>query len=621
MKVPVANKFYQILKIKSPRHIYIYSVLIGIFAGLIAVLFSMALSTAEYLSFHILAGIDVQHPPGEIQPLLDGHTKGAGLFLPSRWVLFFLPILGGLMVGFILQFLYSEASGAGTDSMIQAFHHRNGKIPGRGAFFKALGTIFTLATGGSGGREGPTAYIGASLGSRLAQILGAGARARRTLLLAGAAGGLGAIFRAPLGGAITAVEILYREDIESDSLVSCLISSVSAYLTFTAIVGPGSLFEVGDVGLKDYRELPIYVCLGLVCYGIGFIYVKILHATEKLVKSIKIPILFKPALGGLLIGSIALFIPEVIGSGMGYLHETINGRSPTYSILSQSDSLLSLAGFFLILAFFKILSTSITIGSGGSGGLFAPSLFIGAMLGGSVASFSQWMFTDLPLSLSSFMLVGMGAFFSGVARTPFAAMIMISDIIGSYALLPPLMMVTMITFTLSSRWSLYKGQVNNRFKSPAHLWDMSLDILEQIKIGEQFNTFRNKAIISTQSSLQEIEKKSRNIQASDLVVVNESNGSYRGIISLKKTSIRESIQQNNNKPKIAADIAEELGTVKLGDSLADALQNIIQNDVDKVPVIKRQSKYVLGYIYYHDIFTAYYKGTKKSLPDKQETIR
>ena len=153
-------------------------------------------------------------------------------------------------MGLIIRFLYKDTSGSGTDEMIRSFHYREGNIPGRGAFFKAIGTTLTISTGGSGGKEGPTAYIGAALGSFFGKILKVGPRARRTLLLAGTAGGLGAIFRAPLGGAMTAVEVLYREDIESDSLVPCLISSVTAYLVFSGVIGRGSLFEVADVGLS-----------------------------------------------------------------------------------------------------------------------------------------------------------------------------------------------------------------------------------------------------------------------------------------------------------------------------------------------------------------------------------
>ena len=583
---------------------------------MIAVLFSAALSTVEYLSFHVLAGTPERHPPppGEIEPITNFAWMEALPTFSSPWFLFFLPVIGGLLVGLILQFIYREASGAGTDSMIHAFHHREGKIPGRGAFFKAFATILTLASGGSGGREGPTAYIGAAIGSRLGRILGVGARARRTLLLAGTAGGLGAIFRAPLGGAMTAVEIIYREDIESDSLVPCLISSVTAYLTFTGLVGQGSLFEVSGVGLKDYREIFIYIILGLVCYSVGFIYVNLLRLVEKFMEQLRIPLLCKPALGGLVIGCLAISFPEVIGSGMGFLHETINGRSSAYEG-SQAATGLSLSGFFLLLAFFKIIATVMTIGSGGSGGLFAPSLFIGAMLGGSVANFSQWLLPHWELHIPSFMLVGMGAFFSGVARTPFSAMIMISDIIGSYALLPPLMIVSMITFVLSSRWSLYKGQVHNRFKSPAHFWDMRLDILEELKIAHEFPKLRRAAIIPAEFLLNDIEKLSLEIQASDFVV-SQKDTQYYGMFSLKKLKLKEHTQNKIQPQKVGDLCNRRLPTVKADASLAEALQKITENEMDKVAVLDSAGQ-ILGYVLYHEILSTYRQHIKKPLASQE----
>ena len=488
-------------------------------------------------------------------------------------------------------------------------------------FFKGLATILTLSTGGSGGREGPTAYIGAALGSRVARILRAGARARRTLLLAGTAGGLGAIFRAPLGGAMTAVEIVYREDIESDSLVPCLISSVTAYLTFTAIAGPGSLFEVSDVGLKDYREIFIYLILGLVCYSVGFIYVKLLRLVERVMQNLRIPLFCKPAIGGLALGCLAITFPEVIGSGMGFLHEAINGRINennllVYEGLQAYARELSLAAFFLLLAFFKIIATAMTIGSGGSGGLFAPSLFIGAMLGASVANFSQWLLPHWELHIPSFMLVGMGAFFSGVARTPFSAMIMISDVIGSYALLPPLMIVSMITFVLSSRWSLYKGQVHNRFKSPAHFWDMRLDILGELKISQEFPKLQKLAVISAESLLSDIEELSLKIHVSDFVVSREG-GQYYGMFSLKRVSLKEH-RQNKSNPKEIRELSQrKLATVREEASLAEALQKITENEMDKVAVIDSAGQ-ILGYVLYHEILERYRQHIKKPLSLQEE---
>ena len=630
------------LKIHSSRQIYIYSVVIGLVTGLVAVVFATALSTAEHFTFEILAGIHVPVPDGEAPSLIPEHFK---LFvpIPSWLVLFCLPIIGGLFVGIILRFFCKEAQGAGTDRLISAFHYQKGKIGAKVSVYKAVSSIFTLATGGSGGKEGPTAYIGASLGSFLSKILKSGARARRTLLLAGAAGGLGAIFRAPLGGAMTAVEIVYREDIESDSLVPCLIASVTSYLIFIGIMGEGSLFQVGGVGLKDYRELFIYILLGLLCYAMGFMYVRVLRFMEKVAILQKTPLLLRPALGGVAIGIFAMIVPEVLGSGMGFVHDLINSICTSScetvsSTVRLADNLPRLAGYLFLIALLKILATSITLASGASAGLFAPSMFIGAMLGGSLSIFSSWLFPEWTIHIPSFMLVGMAAFFSGVARTPFSAMIMISDIIGSYALLPPLMVVSMLTFILSRGWSLYRGQVHNRFKSPAHFWDMRLDRLEKLKIKEVVQEYRKEAIVQEGQPLDALLKLSRDIDTQDFILQNRDE-SYAGILSLKKLQHKVSFKklhtdEMEDKYFAKKGVAKALDLKQFADpkipavdenaSLAKALRNIKRSELDKVGIIDCNQR-IIGYILSQDIFHIYHRhgqskpGLKKiSLPDTHD---
>lgn len=594
---------------------YFYSILIGLFSGFCAVLFSYALAYAEYFTFRYLLGLEVAHPPGEVH--VDPGWTGANLakgvsFLGVDLVganpvlLFFLPILGGLLVGLITRYFCAETRGSGTDDMIDAFHQREGRIEGRVPFFKALGTIFTLSSGGSGGREGPTAFIGAGLGSWAARLLGAGPRARRTLLLAGTAGGLGAIFKAPLGGALVAVEIIYKEDIESDSLVPCILSSVTGYLVFTGIVGPGSMFELGElIALNDFREILIYVTLGVVCYSVGYIYVRIFHMVGDWFERLRMPAVFKPALGGAVVGAVALFFPQVIGGGMGVLYEVLNGRMP----LPDTQNLVWLAGSFLLIAFLKIITTAFTIGSGGSGGVFAPSLFIGAMIGGFVAAVTDFLLPAWEISYVPFMVVGMGSFFAGVARAPFASMIMVCDIVGTYALLPPLMIVSMVAFILSHKWSLYKQQLANRFKSPAHFWDMQLDVLNQLKVGDHFPYPRSQAIVERTRLLGDMEEISFDLQASDFIVVN-ADRQYYGMISLKKVRITTDMTAIRNLITIDDAADTDVPFVTPHDSLARALRVITENDVDKCAVCAPGGR-VLGYIRYHDIFAVYHQFLKR----------
>lgn len=607
------QKTGELLRIRSPRAMYFYSILIGILAGSCAILFSYALAYAEYLTFRLLAGVETLHPPGEIH-VDPGLATTAASAVGNPYVLFFMPILGGLAVGVITRYFCAETSGAGTDDLIRAFHRREGQIEGKVPFFKALGTIFTLSTGGSGGREGPTAFIGAGLGSWVARLLNAGPRARRTLLLAGTAAGLGAIFKAPLGGAMVAVEIIYKEDFESDSLVPCILASVTGYLVFTGIVGQGSMFQLSElIALNDFREILIYVMLGLVCYSVGYFYVRIFHLVGGMFQGMRIPLILKPALGGAFVGCVALVFPTAIGGGMGFLYDVLNGRSP----YPGAENMLWVAGMFLLIAVLKIFTTSFTIGSGGSGGVFAPSLFIGAMIGGFVASVTDFLLPAWEISFAPFMVVGMGSFFAGVARAPFASMIMVCDLVGTYALLPPLMIVSMIAFVLSHKWSLYKEQLTNRFKSPAHFWDMQLDVLNQLRIQDHFPELRNEAIVERTRLLGDMEEISFELQASDFIVV-DAQRKYYGMISLKK--VRITSEMNEIRGLITVDDAADTGiaTVSPDDSLARALRVITESDIDKCAVCDAEQR-VLGYIRYHDIFAIYHQYLKKPPAPVAET--
>ncbi len=582
-----------ILTIQGPRSIYVYSLLIGLFSGVGAYGFNILLSFAESLTFSHLIGYDPGVPAGDL--FFSAHESSNQI---SYLWLFFLPAIGGLLSGLIIYFLCPEAAGGGTDSLIQAFHFNEGKIPAKLPFYKALVTILTLASGGSGGKEGPTAQIGAGFGSTLGSILGVGARARRTLMLAGTAGGLGAIFRAPLGGAITAVEMVYKEDIESDSLVPCILSSVTAYLTYSSFAGRGAVFAVAEYSLSDYRHIPFYIALGLLCFFIGYIFVNFYHFIQDHFSVWSIPNYLKPAIGGLMVGSIAIFFPEVLGSGFGLLQKMVNGDHLESFHFSLNGPI-----FFLSIALVKIVSTSFTVGSGSSAGLLGPSFFIGGMLGGFVGSVAQILFPGMGVLIFPFMLVGMGSFFAGVARAPIAGMVMVCDMIGSYELLPPLMIVSVIAAILSNKISIYRHQVQNRFQSPSHHWDMNQDIMDRISISKHFKEFRKFAVVLDSTPLTELQSKAPGIQASDFILTDQ-NQKYKGIISLRKNRILPEFEEHLAMLITCDEIVQEVPGVSPTDTLGKGLRILLQYDVDKVAILGDQNK-CLGYLRYIDLFHAY----------------
>jgi CIC family chloride channel protein len=509
-------------------------------------------------------------------------------------IVLLLPAFGGLIAGLIIHFFCSDASGTGTDEMIYAFHNNEGKINAKVPMYKAVATLFTIPTGGSGGQEGPISLIGAGIGVWLSNILKTGARARRTLLLAGTAAGLGSAFRAPLGGALTAAEMVYKHDIESDALIPCFISSVTAYLVYIAYAGAESTFHITAPQAFHANEMVFYLLLGGLCFGFGYLFIKGFKDTRTFFEKIKAPNWIKPAIGGLLMGAIAVFFFSISGTGYKYLTYIIQGHFPNYFPIEGAFAVVL---SFLAIAFLKIVASTLTIGSGGSAGIFGPSLFIGAMLGAAVGTLAQLAFPSQDVSIASFMVIGMGAFYAGVAHAPIAGIVMIIEMSGNYSLLPPIIIVSVFTFVLSRQISFYKNQVDNRFKSPAHKYNMRNDVLDATTLKDYFPEFRILATASKNWSFNELKHHAAQTHASDFVVIDD-DWNYEGMISLRNIIVKKEEQENP-----ISTYAIKIPTVNSNENLSKALHIILEYDTDKVAVIE-DGKYV-GYVRYRDIFEAY----------------
>jgi chloride channel protein, CIC family len=587
--------------VPETQRLYFYSLIVGVLSGLVAILFEMGLHYAQGLTFTKLLNFNLQHPHGENSAKFF-HFEAVGE--PILWAILFLPAIGGLISGLIIHYYAPDAKGTGTDAMIDAFHNKVGRIPAFTPFLKGVTTIVTLATGGSIGKEGPVAQIGAGLGSFLASKLGIGVRARRTLLLAGTAGGLGAIFQAPLGGALTAVEVLYHEDIEGDALIPCVISSITAYAIFGTVFGFSHIFYLpGTESMGFYTgELFIFILMAVVCSGVGFLYVKCFYGMrDRLFEPLNMRPWLKPALGGLGLGLIGVFCLEILGSGFGYLQQLIK---------LDADALSwSLVGGFALIGALKIVATSLTLGSGGSGGVFAPSLFIGSMIGAIVGGVAYLAFPSMVQSpFGAFVVVGMCSFFAGVAHAPIAAVIMISEMTGGYSLLAPLMLVSVLAIMMSQRWSIYEKQVQNKFFSKAHVGDMTIDVLQGLKISV-LEPYRQVGVISSHTLFTSGERFGQKIHASDLVLVDHDD-IYCGMVSLRD------VQFDMSNPLICNLITlEDIMTTNVTPvtpdlNLHEALVIISSSEFDKVPVLRSLTEdepHLLGYLSYNDILEKYHE--------------
>jgi CIC family chloride channel protein len=448
----------------------LYFIAIGLIAGLGSVVFHYLCQLGIHYFMDLMAGY---RPP----PTAGEHH----LFPPTtrpfnRWVLLFLPAAGGLLSGWLVYTFAPEAEGHGTDAAINAYHNKGGFIRNRVPIIKTLASAITLTTGGSGGREGPIAQIGAGFGSFLATTLKLSDRERRIMTAAGIGAGVGSIFRAPLAGALFAAEVLYRDpELESEVIIPAGISSVVAYCVFCLAFGWGSLFESPPFNFENPLELGPYLVLSLVLVGVAAIYVKTFYGTVKFFYNIrKIPNHVKPAIGGLATGLIGFFWPQCLAFGYGFAQK---------ALYLESHAEVTV-GFLVILAFGKILTTSFTIGSGGSGGVFGPSIVIGGAVGGAVGKlFHQWL-PNVVSEPGAFVVVGMAGFFTAVSNTPISTIIFVSEMTNSYHLLLPSLMVCWVAYLGARRWTIYNQQVQSKIDSPAHTGDFFVDLLQSHRVQD-----------------------------------------------------------------------------------------------------------------------------------------
>lgn len=456
------------LDLRIVGRVVLRAVLVGVAAGVVGAAFFGALEYLQRFFLEDLAGYVPLRASGEnfLPEVEDRHFR--------PWLLFLLPALGGLACGFLTR-LAPETRGGGGDAMIEAFHKKGGHIRKRVIWLKALASACTLGTGGAGGREGPTMLIGGAIGSTVGRVLGVSARERRLLLVAGVAAGIAAVFRTPLGAAILAVEVLYRDGFESDALIPSVLASVVSYSIVASIFGESTLFGHAPRFPFHPWQLVLYAGMALCVALLAAAFVAALGRSRRAFRRLPLPDWARPALGGLLLGAfcvpIILWVDAQLGSqgqGLGLLGGGYGAVQLAISGAAWLPGGWAAAELLLLLAFAKLIAASITIGSEGSAGDFAPSLAIGGLFGGAFGRAMQLVFDDPSIDPGAFALVGMGVFYGGIAHVPLAALVLVCELAGNYDLLVPLMLAQGIAFVALRNRALYGAQISSPDESPAH---------------------------------------------------------------------------------------------------------------------------------------------------------
>jgi chloride channel protein, CIC family len=569
--------------------------LVGLVVGLGACLFHVMLSSMHALVMDGLVHENAPRPYGE--PAIELRNMGD----LRRWLLLIVPAIGGLLCGLIVHRFAPEAAGGGGDAMLDAYHNKRGVIRGRVPIIKAIASMLIIGTGGSAGREGPIMQIGAGFGSWVARILNSSDRTRRLLLLAGTAAGMAALFRTPLGAAIFAIEVLYRDDFEAEGIVPAVIASVTAYSVFITVFGQGShLFRTAPSYPFSVTTLPLYLVMALVLVAGGKLFTRIMHGSKKrLWDRWAIKPWLKPAVGGLMVGAIACALPQVSGMGYGWLQDAILWTG-AFELGWGTVALL------LVIALAKMVATSCTISSGGSGGDFGPSLVIGGMLGGACGQAFHLLFPGLQAQPGAFALVGMATFFGGIAHVPLASLIMVCELTGTYDLLVPLMLCEGVAFALNRRTSLYTKQFNSPVDSPAHAGELVVDLLASLRVENAYDHQRQVKAVQATTPLGELLTQVSSSRHATFPVC-DAEGRLVGMVSLATLRGMLGEALDGAHAIVAGDAMEKLVTVAPEDSLSIALDRLLASGHAELPVAESLTGKLLGLVGHADIVSAYHR--------------
>ena len=578
---------------------------IGLAAGLFASFFYFLLDVTTYFSA-IAIGF---HPEGLTSysdlsvVLLDAAKTGVHIYFYLVPVIL---VVGAAVSSIIVYRWAPEAEGHGTDAAIRSFHRQAGIIRIRVPLIKAVASALTVGTGGSGGVEGPSALMGAGIGSALAQAMKMNMWDRRIALLAGMAGALSALFRAPIGAAIFAVEVIYKRDIEVRALVPAIVAAIIGYAVTMPFWGYSEVFpkmSIDQASLYTAGALAAYLLLGVFLAPFAALYVKLFYGARDATREVSPnnPTL-RPIIGGAGTALLGVFVPYVLGSGRQFLARFL--QQP-YSIIPplHGDGEYLVAVFLILLALAKIVATSLSIGSGGSGGVFAPGITAGALLGYAYGLLLGKAISGIDPIVFAYM--GMGVFFAAASKTPLATSFMVTEMSGSYGLLVPTLLSAYLSRELTRDITIYESQIPHRLRPELINIEAILELLRQkgIKIG-----IRAKDIAEKQYKSLTINDPIA--RAIDLIVsgkqhvvpVVDNEGRLVGTIdgSMLDTLFSYNPAEPVSRLKLRRPpaVLEDEDIIHVVDALEEAEQ-----DIDYVAVIDLTARYK-GLIFYRDIVAA-----------------
>lgn len=532
----------------------------------------------------------------EYSNTLFGMQQGFSLHEFPHYYVIFMPALGGLVVGIISHFFIKKNYGVG--GLIETVTLRGAKIKLKDAFLEVFTSIITISSGGALGKEAPGVVAGAGTGALVGRILKSPERQLQTLLGCGAAGGIAAAFSTPLAGVVFVVEVIYGE-LETRTFIPLVISSVFATLVSSTLFGV-KILQISSFQLvSPYKELGLCLVLGLLAGIVSTILIRTLYYIQDLFSKISLHPVFKPALGGLAVGVMGLFYPQVLGMGYEVITDALNSNL-AFNLL-------------VILFFLKILAFSLTLGSGGSGGVIAPSLFTGAMLGGAFGTAVNLFFPETISEPGAYAMIGMGAVFAGTARAPLTAILILFEMTRDYSLILPLMFSCVLSNVMSnalhSESIFTEGLRRKGFKIRK---GREIDIMESMFVKDAMvkhvQTVAEDKNVGTLIALMQASRHAG-------FPVLDSKGKLSGIVTL--SDLRSKVKYGEVDKKIGDISTRNVEVAYPDETLEAVLRRLGSKQIGRIPVVDREDRTkLLGLITRSDVVNSY---TKKVIEKVRDT--
>ncbi len=567
-------------------------IMVAVFIGIVCGLSALALTE----SIKLITQFTLGYVAGYIPPSPGGEGGPGSIVLPTAR--YFIPLVtafGGLAGGLLIYFFAPEAAGVGTDAAIKAFHRGQANIRNRVPLLKLVTSAITIGTGGTSGREGPIAQIGAGTGSAIANLFKLDKRSREIALAAGLGAGIASIFKAPLAGAIMSAEIFYTRDFEVDALIPGFVASVVGYSIVGYAIGWQPIFttNVSPLEFRNPLSLPFYALLGVSCALLARLLIRIYYPSISLFQKWKVPLFVKTATGGLATGVIGIFFLSVLGTGYGWTQIALDGNFLLF------PPLLILAAVVA-----EMFSLSLTLGSGGSGGIFGPSIVIGGLLGTTIGYGLNLLVPSIVPSPSDFAIVGMMAFFAADGKAPISTIVLVAEMSGGYGLLAPSMFAVAPAFLLSGDRSVFPSQVPTRFESPAHAEEFEALELERTSVSHVMVT--NPKTVAPMDTLDVVQRKMTDGKF-DVIPVVEASGKFVGVVLSKDFGDLSEAQKRSRDAKSLS--RSDYPSCKPSDDLYVALKPMMVANVGTIPVVSEEGL-LLGVVARRDIGRFIVKASK-----------